>query len=96
MLQKFLHFVENLWTEVLEFGPLPHVARKDFKVVHDRCVVPVDYSAYVRVGVEVLGVGDVCKDAASQYEFTGLDFACDLVGVDPNDLCGVAEDGASD
>ena len=30
--------------------------------MHDRCVVPLDDSPDLAVGVEVLGVGDVGKD----------------------------------
>ena len=64
--------------------------------MHDRGVIPIQDSPDARITVHVFGVGNVGKDAASQYKFTGLDVADDLVGVNPNNLCGIAEDGASD
>ena len=64
--------------------------------MHDRCVVSLNDTPDLAVGVEVLGIGDVCKDAASKDQFLGLDFAQDVVRADSDDLCGVAEDGASD
>ena len=94
MLQKIPRPVENLCTKEFDVGPRPHVFGKDFKVVHDRCVVPLDDSPDLAVGVEVFGVGDVGKDAASKNQFRGLDFAQDVVGVDPKDLCGIAENGS--
>ena len=63
--------------------------------MHDRGVVPIEDSTDPRITVHVFGVSDIGKDAASQYKFTGLDTAGDLVGVDSDDLCRVAEDGAS-
>jgi len=62
--------------------------------VHDCGMVPLDDSPDLAVGVEVFGVGDVCKDAASKDQFLGLDFAQDVIGADSDDLCGVAKDGA--
>ena len=62
--------------------------------MHDRCVVPLDDSPDLAVGVEVFGVGDVCKDASSKDQFLGLDFAQYIIGADSDDLCRVAEDGA--
>jgi hypothetical protein len=50
----------------------------------------------VGVGVQVFGVGNVCEDASSKDQFTGLDAAGDVIGVDPYDLCGISENGASD
>ena len=64
--------------------------------MHDRCVVPLDDTPDLAVGVEVFGVGDVCEDAASKDQFLGLDIAQDVIGVDSDDLCRVAENGASD
>jgi len=62
MLQKIPCPVQNLCTQKLDVGPCSHVYRKDFKIVHDRCVVPLDDSPDLAVGVEVFGVGDVGKD----------------------------------
>jgi hypothetical protein len=62
MLQKISCSVQNLCTQKLDVRPCSHVYRKDFEVVHDRCVVPLDDSPDLAVGVEVLGVGDVGKD----------------------------------
>ncbi len=64
--------------------------------MHDRGVVPIEDSPDARITVHILRISDVGKDAACQHKFTGLDVADDLVGVDPNDLCRVAEDCASD
>ena len=64
--------------------------------MHDRCVVPLDDTPDLAVGVEVLGVGDVCEDGPCKDKFTGLDAAGNIVRVDTDDLCRVAEDGASD
>ena len=75
MLQKIPCLVENLCTKKFDVGPCSHVFGKDFEVMHDRCVVPLDDSANVGVGVQVLGVGDVGKDASSQHQFLGLDVA---------------------
>ena len=62
--------------------------------MHDRCVIPLDDSPDLAVSVEVLGVGDVGKDASSQHQFLGLDFAQDVIGADSDNLCRVAEYGA--
>ncbi len=62
--------------------------------MHDRCVVPLDDTPDLAVGVEVLRVGDVCKDASSQHQFLGLDFAQDVVRADSYNLCGISEDGS--
>jgi len=96
MLQKIPCPVQNLCTKEFNVGSCPHVYRKDFEVVHDRCVVPLDDSPDLAVGVEVFGVGDVCEDASSKDQFLGLDFAQDVIGADSDDLCGISEDGASD
>ena len=64
--------------------------------MHDRGVVPIEDSPDARITVHILRIGDVGKDAASQHKFTGLDVADDLVGADSDDLCRIAEDGASD
>ena len=64
--------------------------------MHDRCVVPLDDSPDLAVGVEVLRVGDVCENAASKDQFLGLDFAQYVVRVDSDDLCGIAEDSSCD
>ena len=94
MLQKISRPVENLCTQKLDVGPCSHVFGKDFEVVHDGCVVPLDDTPDLAVGVEVFRVGDVCEDGPSKDQFTGLDFAQDVIGVDPNNLCGISEDGA--
>jgi len=96
MLQKISRPVENLCTKKFDVGSCPHVYRKDFEVVHDRCMVPLDYSPDLAVGVEVFRVGDVCEDASSKDQFLGLDIAQDVVRADSDDLCRVAKDGASD
>jgi hypothetical protein len=62
--------------------------------MHDRCVVPLDDSPDLAVGVEVFRVGDVGKDASSKDQFLGLDFAQDVVRADSDNLCGIAEDGS--
>ena len=62
MLQKIPRPVQNLCTQELDVGPCSHVYRKDFEVVHDCGVVPLDYSTDLAVGVEVFRVGDVCED----------------------------------
>ena len=62
--------------------------------MHDRCVVPLDDSTDLAVGVEVLGVGNVCEDASSKDQFLGLDFAQDVIGADSDNLCRVAKDGS--
>ncbi len=94
MLQKIPCPVENLCTKEFNVRPCSHVFGKDFEVVHDGGVVPLDDSPDLAVGVQVLGIGDVCKDAASKDQFLGLDFAQDVVRADSNDLCGISEDGA--
>ena len=94
MLQKIPCPVENLCTQEFNVGPCSHVFGKDFKIVHDRCVVPLNYSTNLAVGVEVFGVGDVCEDGPSQHQFLGLDFAQDVIGADSDNLCGISEDGA--
>ena len=94
MLQKIPCPVENLCTKKLNVGPCPHVFGKDFEVVHDRCVVPLDDSPDLAVGVQVLRVSDVCEDASSKDQFLGLDFAQDVVRADSDDLCGISEDGS--
>ena len=62
--------------------------------MHDRCVVPLDDTPDLAVGVEVLGISNVCEDASSKDQFLGLDFAQDVIGTDSDDLCGVSEDGS--
>jgi len=62
MLQKIPCPVENLCTKEFNVGSRPHVFGKDFEVMHDRSVVPLNNSPNVGVGVEVFRVGDVCKD----------------------------------
>jgi hypothetical protein len=94
MLQKISCPVQNLCTKKLDVGPCPHVFGKDFEVVHHRCVIPLNDSPDLAVGVEVLGVGDVCEDASSKDQFLGLDFAQDVIGADSNNLCGISEYGA--
>ena len=94
MLQKISRPVQNLCTKEFNVGPCSHVFGKNFEVVHDRCVVPLDDSPDLAVGVEVFGVGDVCEDASSKDQFLGLDFAQDVIGADSDDLCRVAEDGS--
>ncbi len=96
MLQEIFGPVENLRTEVFYVGSAPHVVGKDFEVVHDRSMVPLEDSSDVGVGVEVLGVGDVCEYGPCKDKFTGLDAAGNIVRVDTNDLCGISENGASD
>ncbi len=64
--------------------------------MHDGCVVPLDDTPDLAVGVEVFGVGDVCENASSKDQFLRLDFAQDVIGADSNDLCRIAEDCASD
>ena len=94
MLQKIPCPVQNLCTKEFNVGSCPHPFGEDFKIVHDGCVVPLDDSPDLAVGVEVLGVGDVCEDGPGQDEFRGLDFAQDVVGADSDDLCRVAEYGS--
>ena len=94
MLQKISRPVQNLCTKKFDVRPCSHVYRKDFEVMHDRCVVPLDDSPDLAVGVEVLGVGDVGKDASSKDQFLGLDFAQDVVRADSDNLCRVAEYGS--
>ena len=96
MLQEIFGPVENLRTEVFYVGSASHVIGKDFEVVHHGRMVPLEDSPDVRVGVEVLGIGDVCENGPCKDKFTGLDAACDVIGVDPYDLCRVAEDGSGD
>ena len=94
MLQKIPCPVENLCTQKLDVGPCSHVYRKDFEVVHDGCMVPLDDTPDLAVGVQVFRVGDVGKDAASKDQFLGLDVAGNVVRVDPDNLCRVAEYGS--
>ena len=94
MLQKIPCPVENLCTQKLDVRSCSHVYRKDFEVVHDRCVVPLNDTPDLAVGVEVFRIGDVCEDAASQHQFLGLDFAQDIIGADSDNLCRVAEYGS--
>ncbi len=94
MLQKIPCPVQNLCTKKLDVRPCSHVFGKDFEVVHDRCVVPLDDTPDLAIGVEVFRVGDVCEDAASKDQFLGLDFAQYIIGADSDDLCGISEDGA--
>ena len=94
MLQKIPCPVENLCTKKFDIRPCPHVYRKDFEVVHDRCVVPLDDSPDLAVSVQVLRIGDVCEDGPGQDEFLGLDFAQDVIRADSNYLCRISEDGA--
>ena len=62
--------------------------------MHDRCVVPLDDTPDLAVGVEVFRVCDVCKDASGKDQFLGLDVAQDVIGVDSDNLCRVTKDGA--
>ena len=62
--------------------------------MHDRCMIPLDDSPDLAIGVEVLGVGDVCENAASKDQFLGLDFAQDVIGADSDNLCGISEYGS--
>ncbi len=62
--------------------------------MHDRSMIPLDDTPDLAVGVEVFRVGDVGKDASSQHQFLGLDFAQDVIGADSDNLCGVSEDGS--
>ncbi len=94
MLQKISRPVENLCTQKLDVGSCSHVFGKDFEVVHDRCVVPLDDTPDLAVGVQVLRIGDVGKDASSKDQFLGLDFAQDVIGADSDNLCRVAEYGS--
>ena len=94
MLQKIPCPVENLCTKEFNVRPCSHVFGKDFEVVHDGCVVPLDDSSDLAVGVEVFRVGDVCEDGPSKDQFLSLDFAQDVIGADSDDLCRVAEYGA--
>ena len=94
MLQKIPCPVENLCTKEFNVGPCSHVFGKDFEVVHDRSMVPLDDTPDLAVGVEVFRVGDVCEDASSKDQFLGLDFAQDVIGVDSDNLCRVAENGS--
>jgi len=94
MLQKIPCPVENLCTKKFDVGPCSHVYRKDFEVVHDCGMVPLDDSPDLAIGVEVLRVGDVCEDASSQHQFLGLDFAQDVIGADSDNLCRVAKNGS--
>jgi hypothetical protein len=96
MLQKIPRPVKNLCTQEFDVGPCSHVFGKDFEVVHDRCVVSLNDSTDLAVGVEVFRVGDVGKDASSKDQFLGLDFAQYIIGADPDNLCGISENGASD
>ena len=94
MLQKIPSPVQNLCTQEFDVRSCSHVYRKDFEVVHDGCVIPLDDSPDLAVGVEVFRVGDVCEDGPSKDQFLGLDFAQDVVRADSDDLCGISEDGA--
>lgn len=94
MLQEIFGPVENLRTKVFYVGSAPHVVGEYFEVVHDRSMVPLNDTPDVGVGVEVFGVGDVCEDGPCKDEFTGLDAAGNVFGVDPYDLCGITEDGS--
>ncbi len=94
MLQKIPCPVENLCTKELDVGPCPHVFGKDFEVVHDRCVVPLDDTPDLAVGVEVFRVGDVCENASSKDQFLSFYVAQYVIGADSDDLSGIAEDGA--
>ncbi len=91
MLQKISCPVENLCTKEFNVRPCSHVYRKDFKVMHDCGVIPLNDSPDLAVGVQVLGVGDVCEDASSKDQFLGLDFAQYIIGADSDDLCGISE-----
>jgi hypothetical protein len=94
MLQKIPCPVKNLCTKEFNVGPCSHVFGKDFEVVHDGCVVPLDDSTDLAVGVQVFRVGDVGKDAASQHQFLSFYVAQDVVRADSDNLCGISEDGA--
>ena len=62
--------------------------------MHDRSMIPLNDSPDLAVGVQVLGVGDVCKDGPSKDQFLGFDFAQDVIGADSDDLCSISEDGS--
>ena len=94
MLQKIPCPVENLCTKEFNVRPCSHVFGKDFEVVHDGGVVPLDDSPDLAVRVEVFRVSDVCEDAASKDQFLGLDFAQDVIGADSDNLCRISEDGS--
>ncbi len=94
MLQKIPCPVQNLCTKEFNVRPCSHVYRKDFEVMHDRCVVPLDDSPDLAVGVQVFRVGDVGKDASSKDQFLGLDFAQYIIGADSDNLCGISEYGS--
>ena len=64
--------------------------------MHDCGVVPLDDTPDLAVGVEVFRIGDVGKDASGKDQFLGLDFAQYIIGADSDNLCGIAENGASD
>jgi hypothetical protein len=94
MLQKIPCPVKNLCTQEFDVGPCPHVYRKDFEVMHHRCVVPLNDTPDLAVGVQVFRVGDVCEDAASKDQFLSFYVAQDVIGADSDNLCGISEDGA--
>ena len=94
MLQKISCPVQNLCTQKLDVGPCSHVFGKDFEVMHHRCMIPLDDTPDLAVGVQVFGVGDIGEDASSKDQFLGLDFAQDIIGADSDNLCGVAKDGS--
>ncbi len=95
-LQEICGLVENLPVQVLEFRPLLAVVGEGPDCVDDRGMVTMQYSPDLSVGVPVLGVGDVRKDCPCDDEFTLPASCSDVVGVDSDDLCRIAEDGASD
>jgi hypothetical protein len=62
--------------------------------MHDGCVVPLDDTPDLAVGVQVFRVGDVGKDASSQHQFLSFYIAQYIIGADSDNLCRVAEDCA--
>ncbi len=62
--------------------------------MHHRCMIPLDDSPDLAVRVQVLGVSDVCEDAASKDQFLSFYVAQDVIGADSDNLCGISEDGA--
>ncbi len=94
MLQKIPCPVENLCTQELDVRPCSHVFGKDFEVVHDGSMIPLNDSPDLAVGVEVFRVRDVCEDASSKDQFLSFYVAQDVIGADSDDLCGISEDGA--
>ena len=59
-------------------------------------MVTMKDSPDLSIGVPVLGVSNIGKDGPCDNKFTLPARCSDVVRVDPNDLCRIAEDGASD